>query len=84
MFDADLLKVLPPPEAPSQWIEDYFQADSTSVDVDDLDADQAFGVAAECAAAIARAQAQQLRALARFAGLRPDAPDGIVDEFAAD
>jgi hypothetical protein len=85
MFDVLEAEVVPPPpEAPSPWIEDYFAATSTALDVDYLDADRVLTVIADCEAAIARTQAAQLRALARFAALRPDTTDGLVGEFAAD
>lgn len=83
MFDTDTLAPgLLPGVAWSQFEPSGLLTDLlASLDVGRLDADDALETAAAWERLVAHAQAQQFRALARFASLR-QAPD--LDEFAAD
>jgi hypothetical protein len=71
-------------EAPPLWVDDYFESLDIDTDVTSLSADAALDEILACERIVACAQARQIRALARFAQLRPDQPGGIIDEFAAD
>ena len=53
-------------------------------DFDTLDADSALGEILRCEQIVAAAQARQIRALARFAQLRPDHRGPVISEFTAD
>jgi hypothetical protein len=83
MFDTDTLAPgLLPGVAWSQFEPSGLLTDLlASLDVGRLDADDALEIAAAWERLVTHAQAQQFRALARFASLR-QAPD--LDEFAAD
>jgi Domain of unknown function (DUF222) len=76
MFDAD--------EVPSQWVHEYFDSLDTATDLAALDADSILAEILHCEHLVAAAQARQIRALARFAELRPDRRGGVMGEFAAD
>src|SRR5262249_3683875 len=71
-------------ELPPSWVDDYFESLDIDADVTSLSADAALDEIVACERIVASAQARQIRALARFAQLRPDQPGGITDEFAAD
>jgi Domain of unknown function (DUF222) len=71
-------------ESPPSWMDDYFESLDIDAEVTSLSADAALDEIADCERIIASTQARQLRALARFAELRPDRLGGVIDEFAAD
>jgi Domain of unknown function (DUF222) len=71
-------------DVPSQWIDDYFDSLDTVTDLAARDADSILEEILHCEQIVAAVQARQLRALARFADLRPDRRGVVIDEFAAD
>src|SRR3982074_645705 len=77
---ADLVDVVPVGKGPV-YLLDY--ASDPPVEV--LDADDVLDVVVAAERRIAAAHAVQMRALARFARLRPSGdPDNVMSEFAAD
>jgi hypothetical protein len=77
MFDASVAE-------PSSWVDDYFESLDIEAEVAKLNCDSVLDEILACERVIAAAQARQLRALARFAELRPNRLGESVDEFAAD
>ena len=77
---AGLVNIVPVGEGPVELLD---FASGSSVEV--LDADDVLDVVVASERRIAAAQALQMRALARFAELRPGGyPDNALSEFAAD
>src|SRR5437016_6227919 len=82
--DANQPDTLPPSPAAFSC-PDSFAGIVTPDVIDDADADQALDIALAAEKLIALAHATQLRALARFASLRPsEDPHRVVNEFAVD
>jgi Domain of unknown function (DUF222) len=71
-------------EAPSSWVQEYFDSLDTPTETAALDAESTLDEILHCEHIIAAAQARQIRALARFAHLRPDRRDLVISEFTAD
>jgi Domain of unknown function (DUF222) len=71
-------------EAPSPWVQEYFDSLDTPTDLAALDADSTLDEILHCEQMVAAAQARQIRALARFAELHPGRRGVVMDEFAAD
>jgi Domain of unknown function (DUF222) len=67
-------------------VNDYFDSLDISTDIAATDADSILEEILQCERAAAALQARQMRALARFAELRPDrrGRDPVMDEFTAD
>jgi Domain of unknown function (DUF222) len=71
-------------ESPPSWVDDYFESLDVDAEATSLSADAALDEIVACERIVASAQARQIRALARFAELRPDRLGGVTDEFTAD
>jgi hypothetical protein len=85
-------------EAPSAWIEEYFESfdrsydhgypflrgDDGSPELSVMTDDEVLSEVLDCRRQVSAIQARDVRALARFAQLRSDPAGHLVDEFAAD
>jgi hypothetical protein len=69
---------------PPTWVSDYVDSLDIEDPIDSVDADAVLDEILACERIVAAAQARQIRALARFAALRPDRSGHGMDEFAAD